>query len=151
MSVVAKCGMVFRIAVAGALGGAGCAAWGGASEVRRTAMVGAHQPAMLQVGPGWLLHVNADRRAPVAVYVATRREGNAVDCVGGGAEGAQAAGAGVATGGLLSHRQPLYVRPDEVACATVPRAANVAWHFKQGAIDDVAPAGSSRQMATLLP
>jgi hypothetical protein len=105
--------------------GTGCGAQGTASrgqhtDVRAAALVAADEPTVLLTGPGWLLHVNSERRGPVAVYLVPKRQGTAADCRG--ASGAQLAD--------THGRGSLYVRADETACAMAPRRTLLSWHAR---------------------
>jgi hypothetical protein len=121
------CGSICVVAVltCSVAAGAGCGAQGTASrgqrtDVRAAALVAADEPTVLLAGPGWLLHVNSERRGPVAVYLVPKHQGTAADCRG--PSGAQLAD--------THGRGSLYVRGDEMACATAPRRTRLSWHAR---------------------
>jgi hypothetical protein len=119
------------LATAVAVVGAGCGApmvarQGQAADVRGAASLRRNQPQMLMAGPGWLLHVNNERRGGLhgfVVYRVQKRQGTAEDCgaVGAalpaGAEPIEAPG-----------RASLYVRANELVCAASPKRTGVSWH-----------------------
>lgn len=104
--------------------GLGCGAQAGSqrpsADVRRAALVRGEAPTMLLAGPGWLLHVNHERRDHVAVFRVAKREGTVADCQGG-----QGRPLEVIEG---PGRASLYVRAGEVLCATAPRTMRLSWH-----------------------
>jgi len=96
------------------------------TDLRATQFVGASEPRVLLAGPGWLLHVNSERRGAVVVYRVPKKDGTAADC-GNPAFAKTAAKATIKKADALG-RLSLYVRAGEVACAAVPRSARLSWH-----------------------
>lgn len=118
---------VRALAMVGVAGtGLGCGAQAGSqrssgADVRRAALVRGEAPTMLLAGPGWLLHVNHERRDRVAIFRVPKQEGTVADCL---------RGQGVPMGeGLEGHgRTSLYVRTGEVVCAAASRTMRLSWH-----------------------
>lgn len=117
---------VRALALLGVAGtGLGCGAQAGSqrppsADVRRATLVRGEAPTVVMAGPGWLLHVNHERRDHVAIFRVPKREGTVVDCQRG-----QAGPLEVIEG---PGRSPLYVRAGEVLCAVAPRTARLSWH-----------------------
>jgi hypothetical protein len=95
-------------------------------DVRGAASLRRNQPQVLMAGPGWLLHVNNERRGGLhglVVYRVAKRQGTAEDC--------GAAGVGLPPGAEpieAPSRASLYVRSSELVCAASPRRTGVSWH-----------------------
>ena len=118
-------------------GAVGCAAQGGSQrlpevDVRRAAVVSGDAPELLLEGPGWLLHVNHERRSDVTIYRVARRAGNAADCRSTGAEMWDTTEPVDTLG-----RVTLYVRAGEMACARASRSVRLSWHAQPLAAPDL--------------
>lgn len=123
--------IVLGLAAGAAVTGAGCGApmvaqQGRAADVRGAASLRRNQPQMLMAGPGWLLHVNNERRGGLhgfVVYRVQKHQGTAADC--------GEAGAGLPAGAEpveAPGRASVYVRASELVCAASPRRTGVSWH-----------------------
>jgi hypothetical protein len=119
------------------VGAVGCGAQSGSQrgpeiDVRRAAVVSGQAPELLLAGPGWLLHVNHERRGHVTIYRVARRAGTAADCGSVGADPSAVAEAVDTLG-----RVTLYVRAGEVACARASRSVRLSWHAQPLAAPDL--------------
>jgi hypothetical protein len=118
---------VRALALLGVVGtGLGCGAQAGSqrppgADVRKAALVRGKAPTMLLAGPGWLLHVNHERREHVAVFRVPKREGTVADCQRGRGDSLEEVMEGPG-------RASLYVRAGEVLCAAAPRTMRLSWH-----------------------